>query len=84
MAQGDSSEQSREMSRHSSYENNEVVDYDQIQVELDEDVDIEDERGDHQGDSRHHDNSGSDDDAGEQEVSINLEDAIATAEEINK
>ena len=81
MAQGDSSEQSREMSRHSS---NDVVDYDQIQVELDEDVDIEDERGDHQGDSSHHDNSGSDDDAGEQEVSINLEDAIATAEEINK
>ena len=64
-----------------------MVDYDQIEVELDEGADGEDEEGDsqrmvHHGHGR--DDQDDDEEDGENEVSINLEDAIATAEEINK
>ena len=61
--------------QHDGDESQGVVDYDQIEVELDEDQE-EEEGGMHQGDSN--------DEDPENEVSINLEDAIATAEEIGK
>ncbi len=61
---------------------NGVVDYDQIDVELDEGA--ADDYSDRMNGEGHHSESDHVDDDGENEVSINLEDAIATAEEINK
>ena len=85
-----SNKQSDENDEEQHQDSNGIVHYDQIDLDLDED--------DHDGREDGHDGLDDDDDIedqyqqdsndvdddGENEVSINLEDAIATAEEINK
>ena len=73
----------RQEDEHSA--SNGVVDYDQIDVELDDDGPADDDSDQmHHGREDRHSEGDHGDEDGDNEVSINLEDAIATAEEINK